>query len=127
MKTNILKNWQAKIICLLLAILIYFLALNSVQTRREITIPLNVVLPASYTATSIVPESVNVVIKGTEDRIYMVDPKSMSASADFSKVNREGVSSVPVVLDLSSYIGQLSLDKVSIYPEPSSIKVYFEK
>lgn len=121
------KNWQVKIVCLLIAIAVYFIASYAIQQKREITIPLNVILPTEYHATSIIPDSVNVIIMGTEDQIYMVDTSSLKASADFSRVDREGVSSVPVVVDKSVYKDIISLDNITIYTEPASVRIYFEK
>lgn len=125
--SNVFKNWQIKFTCLLLAVAVYFLAIYAIQDKREITVPLQVTLPSEYHATSIIPDSVTVVIKGTEDRIYMVDITKLVAEADFSNVEREGVSSVPVILNTSVYEDVMSLENITIYTQPASVKVYFEK
>ena len=127
MKDKLTANWQIKIVCFLLAVLIYFVAEFAVLDTRTITLPLTVILPSDYQATSIIPQSVDVEIKGTEDQIYMLDPDNLSVVADFSKVSKEGVSSVKINVDTSYYDGVLDLTKVTITSEPQSIRVYFEK
>lgn len=122
---KLLYNWQVKIICLLLAVLVYFVLLFSIQSSRSMTLPLSVTLPENYKAESTIPKSVELVIQGTEDQIFMIDPSMISVSADFSTVNREGVNYAVVEIDagdLSSYIDTTAL---SIFTRPSQVKIYF--
>ena len=118
-------NWQVKIICFLLAVLIYFVLVFSIQTSRSMTLPLSVTLPAEYRADSIVPDSVELVIQGTEDRIYMIDVSNISVSADFSTVNHEGVSYAVVNIDTGELEKYIDTSVISIYTKPSQVKVYF--
>ncbi len=118
-------NWQAKIICFLLAVLVYFVLVFSIQTSRTMTLPLKVTLPAEYQADSIVPDSVELVIQGTEDRIYMIDVSNISVSADFSTVNHEGVSYAVVNIDTGELEKYIDTSVISIYTKPSQVKVYF--
>ena len=122
---KLLYNWQVKILCLLLAVLVYFVLLFSIQSSRSMTLPLSVTLPENYKAESTIPKSVELVIQGTEDQIFMIDPSMISVSADFSTVNREGVNYAVVEIDagdLSSYIDTTAL---SIFTRPSQVKIYF--
>ncbi len=124
---KLLYNWQVKIICLLLAVLVYFVLLFSIQSSRSMTLPLKVTLPDGYKAESTIPKSVELVIQGTEDQIFMIDPAKISVSADFTTVNREGVNYAVVEIDtgdLSSYIDTTAL---SIFTRPSQVKIYFSK
>ena len=124
---KLLYNWQVKIICLLLAVLVYFVLLFSIQSSRSMTLPLKVTLPDGYKAESTIPKSVELVIQGTEDQIFMIDPAKISVSADFTTVNREGVNYAVVEIDtgvLTSYIDTTAL---SIFTRPSQVKIYFSK
>ena len=118
-------NWQAKIISFLLAVFVYFILLFSIQNSRTITLPVEVVMPEGYVATSNVPTSIDLVIQGTEDQIYLVDVSKITLKVDFSTVNREGVSYATVdsnMNDLSSYV---DTSAISIYTKPSQVRVYF--
>ena len=65
------------------------------------------------------------VIQGTEDRIYMIDVSNISVSADFSTVNREGVSYAVVNIDTGELGKYIDTSLISIYTKPSQVKVYF--
>lgn len=122
---KVFYNWQIKIICFLLAVLVYFVLVYSIQSSRVITLPLEVTLPEDYVAESNVPVSVDLVIQGTEDRIYMIDVSRFSVSADFSTVNREGVNYAVVNIETGELEKYIDLSEISIYTRPSQVKVYF--
>ena len=98
---KLFSSWGAKIFAFLLAVAVVLLVEFSNITNRVVTIPLNVTLPENLTAESLVPETVDIVISGSERLIYLVDPANINASADFSEVNSSGIARVPVVLDFN--------------------------
>ena len=122
---KVFYNWQIKIICFLLAVLVYFVLFYSIETSRTMTLPLTVTLPQDYTAESNIPTSVELVIQGTEDQIYMIDVSGMSVSADFSNVNHDGVNYAPVVIETGELEKYIDTSVISIYTRPSQVKVYF--
>ena len=124
---KLLYNWQVKIICLLLAVLVYFVLLFSIQSSRSMTLPLKVTLPDGYKAESTIPKSVELVIQGTEDQIFMIDPAKISVSADFTTVNREGVNYAVVEIDTGDLTSYIDTTALSIFTRPSQVKSYFSK
>ncbi|MBR4478330.1 MAG: hypothetical protein IKO96_06840 [Spirochaetales bacterium] len=124
---KLLYNWQVKIICLLLAVLVYFVLLFSIQSSRSMTLPLKVTLPDGYKAESTIPKSVELVIQGTEDQIFMIDPAQISVSADFTTVNREGVNYAVVEIDTGDLTSYIDTTALSIFTRPSQVKIYFSK
>ena len=120
-------NWQAKIISFLLAVFVYFILLFSIQNSRTITLPVEVVMPNGYVATSNVPNSIDLVIQGTEDQIYLIDVSKISLKVDFSTVDREGVSYATVQIDINDLDSYVDTSAVSIFTKPSQVKVYFSK
>ncbi len=124
---KLLYNWQVKIICLLLAVLVYFVLLFSIQSSRSMTLPLKVTLPDGYKAESTIPKSVELVIQGTEDQIFMIDPTKISVSADFTTVNREGVNYAVVEIDTGDLTSYIDTTALSIFTRPSQVKIYFSK
>lgn len=118
-------NWQAKIISFLLAVLVYFILLFSVQNSRTITLPVEVIMPDGYVATSNVPSSIDLVIQGTEDQIYLIDVSKIDLKVDFSMVDREGVSYATVQIDINDLASYVDTSAVSIYTKPSRVRVYF--
>lgn len=122
---RVFYNWQVKVICFLLAVFMYFFLGLVLQDTRTIRLPLEVILPEGYTADSNIPSSVNLLIKGTQDRIYMVDVDDVRVSVDFSAVDHEGVNTAPVVITMDGPNGSLDLSSVSISTDPTQVKIYF--
>ena len=119
---SVLSNWPVKIISVMLAIALYLIVQYSTVDHREVAIPLHVSLPSGYVAKSTIPNSVKLVISGDEAVIYLIDPSSITASADFSSVQDEGVTSVPVFLSYREY--PLHGD-IMIAADPEFLKVFF--
>ena len=129
MRSKILQkvfyNWQIKILCFIFAVLVYFVLVFSIQTERTVTLPVSVTMPEMYRAESNVPSTVSLVLQGTEDQIYLIDVSEISLSADFSYVNREGVSYATVNIDTRGLEDHVDLSKIHIFTKPSQLKVYF--
>ena len=118
-------NWQAKIISFLLAVFVYFILMFSIQNSRTIALPVEVVMPEGYVATSNVPSSIDLVIQGTEDQIYLIDVSKITLKVDFSMVDREGISYATVQIDINELASYIDTSAVSIYTKPSQVRVYF--
>ncbi len=122
---KVFYNWQIKLICFILAIFVYFVLVFSIQTSRTISLPVEVKLPENYTATSNIPTSIDLVIQGTEDQIYMIDASSIYLTVDFSTVNREGINYATVEIDTGELQNYVDTSQISIFTKPSQVRVYF--
>ncbi len=122
---KIFYNWQIKILCFLLAVFAYFILGLVLQDTRTVQLPLEVTLPDGYKADSNIPDSVDLVIKGSQDQIYMLDVDYVKVSVDFSFVDHEGVSTAPVVIKLEGPNGVVDTSSVSISTNPMQVKIYF--
>ncbi|MCI1751280.1 MAG: CdaR family protein [Megasphaera cerevisiae] len=95
------KKWQLKIICLLLAIVLWFLIINEQNPISEgsYTVPVTVEnLDAQY-ITSNVPKTVYVRLSGPRNTIINVGPSDIRAYIDLSNA-QEGEMEVPVRLEI---------------------------
>ncbi len=118
-------NWQIKILCFLLAAFLFFLFGLMLQEARTVTLPLTVIMPEGYKADSLVPETVELEIKGKENQVYMINVENVKISVDFSKVEKEGVAIAPVVIDVGGETSVLDLSSISLTTNPSQVKIYF--
>lgn len=123
---GIFYNWQIKCLCLLFAVLVYFTLSYSMSGERSVTLPLKVELPKDLSVTSLIPETADVVIRGDERQIYMVDLNRVTLSADFSGVTDTGIAAVPVKIDYSDLLDYIDITDVTLYTRPSVVKLYFE-
>ena len=117
-------NWQIKVLCFLLAVFLFFYFGLATQESRTVTLPLTVIMPEGYKADSIVPQTVELQIKGKENQVYMINVSNLKISVDFSMVSQEGVAVAPVVIE----VGQdsvLDLSSISLTTNPAQVKVYF--
>ena len=119
-----LQNWAVKIFSFLLAVLVILLIEFGNISGRTVTIPVTVFLPENgLVAESLVPETVDVLIKGDENVIYLVDPSAIKAYADFTDVDKAGITRVPVILDFPENI--YSKNSISVSASPSTLRILF--
>ena len=123
--STILQNWIPKIFSLLIALFIVLAVRFMNVNDRVVTLPLHVLLPEGYEAASLVPDTVEAVITGPDSIIYLVEPETIKASADFSSVSGPGITRVPVTLD---YAGDIfTADGLTVSARPSSVRILFEE
>ncbi|HLW22320.1 MAG TPA: hypothetical protein VKZ39_03975 [Sphaerochaetaceae bacterium] len=121
---SLLENWPIKVISLLLAISVYLVISYATLDTRRVEVPLHVVVPVGYEATSTIPDSVTLVIRTDERYIGMIDPTAVTAIADFSAVSQDGVATVPVLLEADSSFVDI---EVSFTSEPELVKIFFRR
>ncbi len=117
------SSWGPKILSFLLAITVVLVVEFSNVSNRSVTIPLEVILPEGCRAESLVPDTVDVIISGSENLIYLIDPSYIRAYADFSDVSTGGIARVPVMLDFNQDV--FTQSSVSIKAQPSSVRILF--
>lgn len=118
-------NWKQKVVSLLLSVCVIGLINYAGLRTREVTIPLEVTLPSSYVAESLVPSTVVLNIHGKENIIYLVNPDTIKATSDFSQVDQEGIATKPVILDYSSDI--FNKGEIVLNTEPRVCRIKFSK
>ncbi len=121
---SIFYNWPVKVLSIVFAIAVYLFIHYTTLGERRITIPMEVSLPAGYVASSLVPDSVEISIKGDDDLIYLIDPTYISAALDFSYVGSPGIAKAPVMLSYAETL--YKADNVSISANPTQFRVLFE-
>ena len=123
--STILTNWIPKVFSFLIALFIVLAVRFMNVNDRVVTLPLEVTLPESYSAVSLVPDTVDVVITGSDSIIYLVEPETIKAYADFSSVSGSGITRVPVTLE---YAGDIfTADGLTVSARPSSVRILFEE
>ncbi len=122
-----ISNWGAKIIAVVLSLFVVLGIEFSTITNRVVRIPLTVYLPqsSSLVTSSLVPTSIDVVISGSEDLIYLVEPSDIHAYADFSFVDSSGIVRTPVLLEYNQDVYQR--DALSVRADPSSVRILFSE
>lgn len=119
----VLYNWPAKVLSLVFAVLVYAFIQFSTMGARVVSIPIEVHLPTSLEAESLVPASIEVSIQGNEDIIYLINPESIEASLDFSSVDEAGIATAPVVLRYEEDVFESA--GIALQAEPQYYRILF--
>lgn len=119
------KNWQLKIICFLLAIVLWFVIINEQNPLSEgsYTVPITVENLNSQYITSNVPKTVYVRLSGPRNTIINVGPSDIKAYIDLSDV-QEGNVDVPIHVEIPS---GTELKKQSMTSTKITVDVYTVK
>lgn len=121
---SVLFQWQVKLVCILLALSFYFLISFSAYTDRQAVIPLEVILPVDYDAESLVPNSITININGSDKIIYLINPALISASVDFSDVDKVGITRRTVVLSYDDKV--FNKGEITVSSMPETIRIAFK-
>ncbi len=123
----IFGNWVIKVFSFLAALAIVVAVRFLNVTDRVVTIPVTVYIDGSsdLKPASLVPESIDVVITGDDDIVYLVDPSLITASVDFSDVGEEGIARRVVYLDYDNDI--FSSYGLTIKSSPATIRILFQE
>ena len=121
---SLLSNWVPKILSFVIAVMVVLAVRFLNIGDRSVTLPLAVDLP-SYPlyAESLVPDTVEVIISGDDDIIYLVDPSTIRAHADFSDVTEAGIVRRAIQLEYNQDV--YKNDKLTVSAKPSSIRILF--
>ena len=122
----IFGNWVIKVFSFLAALAIVVAVRFLNVTDRVVTIPITVYIDGSsdLKPASLVPESIDVVITGDDDIVYLVDPSLITASVDFSDVGEEGIARRVVYLDYDNDI--FSSYGLTIKANPATMRILFQ-
>lgn len=125
--SNFLSSYLPRVVCLLLAIVVFVISRYMNMSDRVVRVPLEVTLPVSaeIEAESTVPSYIDVVISGNDNLVYLVDPDSIKASADFSHVSSEGIARVPVILEY--YDEAYDSASLVVTAKPDVVRILFRE
>ncbi len=123
----LLGSWIVKVLSFVTALFIVIAVRYLNVNDRIVTIALDVTLPSdpNITPVSLVPNTIDIVITGSDKIIYLVDPSQITAHADFSDVTSAGIARSTVDLQYDSDIfveAGLTLDS-----KPSTVRILFEE
>ena len=125
--SSFISSWVPRVMCLFVAALIFACVRYFNMGSRVVTIPLSVTLPdpSTVVAESLVPESIDIVISGDDSLIYLVDPDSISASADFSDVADAGIRRRTVALEYPKDVFQDTA--LTVRADPDVVRILFSE
>src|SRR5574344_2502172 len=122
---KIAENWPAKVVCFVMALLLYILHQVSLLDRKTFTVPLSVVAEGGMYPMTDCPDYVRVTVRSTTENIAEAIQADITASLDLTTYDQEGTYSVPVSVHLSPKL--LLMDPFEVTVKPESVFVRMEE
>ena len=120
---KILDNWPAKVICLIIAIFLYFFHQASLIDSKTFVVPLQIIEDGMVMHVGNVPGSVTIVVRAGEETIKSVLPSDISASVSLDNITKKGTYKLPVKITLSESLMEYDPFEVKIKDDSITIDV----
>lgn len=120
----LLDDWVAKVLCLVLAIVLYVFYQFSNLRDRPISVPVTLISSENLVPASQYPRTVRLLLRGESDEIYAIHESDLEAIIDLGVHTVPGTWRVPVkILKRGS---ALMAEPLTISVEPSEISIILE-
>ena len=122
-REKIMENWLAKIVCFVLALVIYFFHQISVLDKKTFTVPLTVVDNGKMTTTEDFNNNryVKVTVRGKTEQLNTVTEKDFVAYIDVTSQTENGKYQLPVQIKSSERLSLLDPLELSTTPEKVNV------
>ena len=98
---KILDKWPAKVVCLVIAIFMYFFHEASLIESKTVVVPLRIIENGMVMHVGTAPKSVSVIVRAEEETIKSVLPSDITASVSLDTITEKGIYKLPVKITLS--------------------------
>jgi YbbR domain-containing protein len=122
---QLISNWPAKALSLAAAILLFIFHNFSTLSERFISVELTAAFADGLTAAQPYPRRVRVEVRGNDRSLSAVTEEDISAIADFSRFDTEGVYTTPVTIQKKGVLD--GLDTIEIGVDPLEITLPVQK
>ena len=122
---EILDKWPAKVICLIVAIFLYFFHQASIIDSKTVVVPLQIIEDGIVMHVGAAQKLIPVVIRASSEDIKLIDTSEIKAYISLNNISEKGQYSVPVQLDLSVQL--LDLDPFEVKLKEENILVYVDR
>ena len=120
---KILDNWPAKVICLIIAIFLYFFHQASLIDSKTFVVPLQIIEDGMVMHVGNVPDSVSIIVRAGDETIKSVLPTDISASVCLDNITKKGTYKLPVKITLSESLMEFDPFEVKIKDDSITIDV----
>ncbi len=120
---KILDKWPAKVICLVIAIFLYFFHQASLIESKTMVVPLQIIENGIVMHMGNAPTSVPVVVRAGEETIKSILPTDISASVNLDTITQKGTYNLPVKISLSESLMAYDPFEVRLKDDSVTIEV----
>lgn len=123
LRDKIFNKWQAKVICLIMALVIYFFHNILMLDKKTFVIPLNVVSQGALVSVDKVPRYVKVYVRAEPTAMISINSSNIKANLDITNYSKQGSYNVPIDVVLDEELIAIDPLEISIKPEKVSIRL----
>lgn len=125
-RDKLLHNWQAKVICLVIAVIVYFFHQISGYVKESFVLPLNVdgesiMAPSEQMHV----QNIKLSVRGKTEDIQRLDADNFYAYVDISSVTKAGKNKLPVLIRADESV--TGLESVEITTKPEYVEILFDE
>ena len=120
---KILDKWPAKVICLIIAVFLYFFHQASLIDSKTFVVPLQIIENGMVMHVGNAPGSVSVVVRAGDEVIKAVLPADITASVNLDTITEKGTYKLPVKITLSESLMEYDPFEVKLKDDSVSIDV----
>ena len=120
---KILDKWPSKVVCLIIAIFLYFFHQASLIDSKTFVVPLQLEENGMVMHIGSVPVSVAVVVRTSEENIKTVTPNDITASVSLDAITVKGTYKLPVRITLSENLMEYDPFEVKLKDDSITIDV----
>ena len=120
---KILDKWPSKVICLVIAIFLYFFHQASLIDSKTFVVPLQIIEDGMVMHVGSVPGSVSVVVRASDETIKSVSPADISASISLDAITEKGTYKLPVTITLAEKLKEYDPFEVKLKDDSITIDV----
>lgn len=121
----IFKNWLAKAVSIVLAIILTLFYKNSLLGERYMSLPLICENTGDLVPARIIPRMIKISVSGESSAISSIREDDITAYIDVSNFPNEGEYRVPIQFKLKGTA--LDIEPLELKPEPTELKVKLER
>ena len=122
---KIFKNWPVKLICFVLAILLYVFHRSAMVEKRSFVLPLEVVQDGIVMPVGNYPKTVTVIVRANTEEITSVHASQITAYVNINNISKSGEYTLPVNVSITDEL--MRYDPFEIKVKPETIKLDVEK
>ena len=120
---KVLDKWPAKVVCLIIAIFLYFFHQASLIESKTFVVPLQIIENGIVMHIGNAPKSISVVVRAEEEAIKSVLATDLTATVCLDDITKKGIYKLPVKITLADSLLEYDPFEVKIKDDTVTIEV----
>ena len=120
---KVLDKWPAKVVCLIIAVFLYFFHQASLIDSKTLVVPLHIIEDGIVMHVGNAPKSVSVIVRAGEETIKSLLPTDLTASVCLDNLTTKGIYKLPVKITLADSLMEYDPFEIKMKDDTVTIEV----